>query len=112
MTFVTRMKLQSGDRAALDALVSDIRSTAERKGAELKGPHSSPQKHVRVPQYKSLSHPERGQFEPWDYDVYTRTLEIIGHNSVAKRVARDMEYPRSVHVEVEIEQTRPLGRSN
>ncbi|RBI61056.1 30S ribosomal protein S10 [halophilic archaeon] len=108
MTFVTKILLQSGDRHALDGVVSNIRSIAERKGAELKGPHSDPPDHKRVPQYKSISGEESRQFKSWEYTVYTRKMEIVGHNEVARRVA-DLEFPQGVRVEVELEQIEGMG---
>ena len=106
MTFVTKLRLQSGDRAALDRVVEEIRSTAERKGAELKGPHSEPPTELRVPQHKRVE--GGGRFDDWKYVVYARKLEIHGHDELARRVT-GREFPPSVHVEAEIEQVNPLG---
>lgn len=103
MTFVTRIQLQSGNRPALDRVVDEIRSTAERKGAELRGPHSAPPEHLRIPQYKSTSGEQARQFQSWDYTVYTRQLEIVGHNDLARQVAT-FDFPEGVHVEAELEQ--------
>lgn len=108
MTFVTKILLQSGDRPALDGVVSDVRSMAERKGAELRGPHSDPPDHKRVPRYKTLSGDESHQFGSWEYTVYTRKMEIVGHNEVSRRVA-EMEFPEGVRVEVELEQREGLA---
>ncbi|WP_135820297.1 uS10/mL48 family ribosomal protein [Halostella litorea] len=106
MTFVTKLRLQSGDRAALDGVVEDIRSTAERKGAELKGPHSEPPTQLRVPQHKRVD--GGGRFGNWEYVVYARELEIHGHDELARRVT-EREFPASIHVEAEVEQVNPLG---
>ena len=103
MTFVTRIRLQSGNRPALDRVVDEIRATAERKGAELRGPHSAPPERLRVPQYKSTTGEEHRQFRSWDYTVYARQLEIVGHNDLARQVA-EFDFPEGVHVEVELEQ--------
>ncbi|MCL7418965.1 MAG: uS10/mL48 family ribosomal protein, partial [Halalkalicoccus sp.] len=81
---------------------------AERKGAELKGPHPSPPSDYRVPQSKRLDDGET--FEPWSYTVYTRTIEIVGHDEVARGVM-DRSLPAGVHLGVEVEQVRPLGSS-
>ncbi|WP_135533578.1 30S ribosomal protein S10 [Halostella pelagica] len=108
MTFVTKLRLQSGDRAALERVVEDIRSAAERKGAELKGPHSEPPSRLRVPQHKRVD--GGGRFSDWDYVVYARELEIHGHDELARRVTH-REFPSSVHVEAELEQVSPLGGS-
>ncbi len=101
MTFVTRLRLESGDRARLDAVVDEIRETAERKGAELKGPHSHPPTDLRAPQYRAL---ERGgdRFEPWRYTVYNREVELVGRDDVAATIASG-PFPDGIHVEVEIE---------
>lgn len=111
MTFVTKMTLQSGDRVALDDVVSEIQSVAARKGAELKGPHSNPPEQIRVSLYTRLSDPNARAYDPWNYTVYTRELEIVGHDEVARQITRGTDFPPSIHVEVEIEQIQPLGRS-
>jgi ribosomal protein S10 len=107
MTTVTKLALSSGDRRTLDAVVSEIVSVVERKGADLRGPHTGPPDEYRVPQSKTLSS-EGERFAPWNYTVYTRQLEIIGHNDVA-RVAATREFPASIHVEVELDQIHTAG---
>lgn len=107
MTFVTKLTLQSGDRYSLERCVSDIQTTVERKGAELKGPHSSPPTRHRVPLYVRLFRGNE-EFSPWEYTVYTRRLEIVGHDEVARHVAH-RKFPSDIHVEVEVEQIHPLG---
>ena len=111
MTFVTRLTLQSGDRAALDGLVDDIKSTAERKGAALKGPHSHPPEKLSVPQHQRVHADDDRRFSSWTYTVFTRELEIHGHDELARNIAQ-REFPDSVHVEVEVEQLRGTGRGN
>ncbi|MCT9095902.1 uS10/mL48 family ribosomal protein [Haloarchaeobius sp. HME9146] len=108
MSFVTRLTLQSGDRAVLDSVVDDIRATVSRKGAEMKGPHSAPPEHLRVPQHRTLSDDETAPFDHWNYTVYSREIEIVGHDEVARLVA-GQDMPPSVHVEVEVEQIRSMG---
>jgi ribosomal protein S10 len=106
MTFVTKLRLRSGDREALDRVVEDIRSAAERKGAELKGPHSRPPDRLRVPQYRSLD--AVAEYSAWDYTVYARDLEIVGHDDLARSIA-SRDFPSSIHVEVEVERVDPVG---
>jgi ribosomal protein S10 len=103
MPFVTKLRLQSGDREALEAVVTDIKETATRKGAELKGPHPKPPSDLRVPMYERVDSGDT--FEPWRYTVYTRTVEIVGHDELARSVAERV-FPDSVHVSVEVEQVR------
>ena len=103
MPFVTKLTLASGDGETLDDVVDDIKAAAERKGVELKGPHPKPPTHLRVPQHKRAA--GEGRFEPWSYTVYTRTIEIIGHDEFARSVTEDT-YPDRIHVTAEIEQTR------
>lgn len=105
MPFVTKLTLESGDRRLLDEIVDDIKSRAARKGVELKGPHAHPSLDVRVPQQKRLSDASAGEFEPWNYTVYVRTLAIHGHDEFARAVAGD-DYPGGIHVEAEVEQVR------
>lgn len=107
MPFVTKLTLESGDRRQLDDVVDQIKRRAERKGAELKGPHPKSPEQVRVPQSKTLG-PSGGRFEPWDYTVYTRTIEIVGYDEFARSVA-GRDYDESIHVEAEVEQRSQLG---
>jgi len=109
MTFVTRLTLQSGDRAALDGLVSDIKEAAERKGAALKGPHSHPPDRLSVPCYQRLHADDDRQFASWEYTVFTRELEIHGYDNFAGNMA-ERQFPDSVHIEVEVEQIHGMGR--
>jgi ribosomal protein S10 len=104
MPFVTKLALRSGDRPTLDDVVDDIKSRAERKGVELKGPHPQPPTELRVPLSKHLA-AEGETFGNWRYTVYTRTIEIVGHDEFARSVT-ERTYPDGVHVEAEIEQTR------
>lgn len=106
MPFVTTLTLQSGDRKALDRVVSDIKAHAERKGAEFRGPHAEPPRDVSVPQYKRVD--TQGQFDPWRYTVYERRMEIVGHDEVARGVAR-RTLPPSIHVEFDVEQVSAPG---
>lgn len=106
MTFVTKLRLQSGDRAVLDSVVDDIKSTAERKGAELKGPHSKTTQRMQVPLSKDTT--GGGRLGSWDYTVYSREVEIVGHDDLARRIAA-REFPEPIHVEVEVEQIKPVG---
>lgn len=108
MTFVTRLTLQSGDRAALDALVGDIKETAERKGAALKGPHSHPPERLTVPQHCRLHTDDDRRFSSWEYTVFTRELEIHGHDNLARNIA-SQDFPDSVHIEAEVEQIHDMG---
>lgn len=106
MTFVTKLSFQSGDRAVLEDTVNDLKTSIERKGAECKGPHSSPPDRIRVPQYKRLQPGDK--FSPWEYTVYTRRMEIHGADDIAREVVAN-DFPDSIHVEVEVDQKKPLG---
>ena len=107
MPFVTKLTLESGNRHRLDDVVTTIKQTAARKGVELKGPHPHPPDDLRVPQQKRLV-ASGGSFEPWGYTVYTRTIEIVGHDEFARSVA-EREFPEGVHVSAEIEQRRQMN---
>ena len=110
MPFVTKLTFESGDRHLLESVVEEIKSDAARKGVEHKGPHPQPPDDFRVPQSKTLL-TDGESFDPWHYTVYTRTVEIVGHDEFARSVAgRDL--PDPVSVEVEIDQQRGLGRGN
>ena len=106
MTFVTKLTLQSGDRARLDDVVEDIKAMARRKGAEFTGPHSLPPEDYRVPQYKTAATAE--SFSAWSYTVYRREIDIVGHDDFARTVA-GQQFPDGVHISVEVEQQRPMG---
>jgi ribosomal protein S10 len=108
MPFVTKLRITSGDRGALDRVVADIKAAAARKGAEFNGPHPDPLAEHRVPQSKRLS-AHGGRFEDWTYTVYARSIEIVGHDEFARSVAG--EFPAGIHAEVEIEQIRSADSS-
>lgn len=110
MPFVTTLEFTSGDRRLLDDVVDDVKLRAERKGAELKGPHPQPPTDFSVPQSKLLA-PDGGTFDDWRYTVYTRTVAIVGHDDFARSVASD-EYPDRIHVEAEVSQRHQLGQGN
>ncbi|PSQ44961.1 30S ribosomal protein S10 [Halobacteriales archaeon SW_7_68_16] len=107
MTFVTRLRLESGDRAALDAVVSDIKAAAERKGVALNGPHTPPHDTYRVTQHRRLTG-EGGEYDPWAYCVYAREVEIVGHDEFARQVT-EREFPDSVRIEASVERRQPAG---
>ncbi|QCC49741.1 uS10/mL48 family ribosomal protein [Halapricum salinum] len=110
MPFVTKLTFQSGDRQVLDDVVDEIKASAARKGVEHKGPHPQPPDDFRVPQSKTLTD-DHNRFDAWNYTVYTRTVEIVGHDEFARSIAgRDL--PDSVSVEVEVDQQHGLGRGN
>lgn len=109
MTFVTTLTFTSGDRQVLERVVEDIKSAAERKGVELKGPHPKPPEDYRVPLAKRLD-PDGGSFEPWSYSVYTRSMRIMGHDGFARETAQQ-SFPDGIHVEAEIDQVKGAGRN-
>jgi len=110
MPFVTTLEFASGDRQLLDDVVDGLKTRAERKGVELKGPHPQPPTDTSVPQSAVLS-VDGSRFEDWRYTVYERTVEIVGHDEFARDVAGD-DYPSRIHVEAEIEQRSQLGQGN
>ncbi len=107
MAFVTTLRLTSGDRDALDGVVQEIRSAAQRKGAETNGPHSHPPAKLSVPLYKRLSATD-GEFDRWRYTVYRREIEIVGHDDLARRIT-DWDFPSSVRIEVEVDHRAGMG---
>jgi small subunit ribosomal protein S10 len=108
MTFVTKLSLESGDRAALDGVVSDIKETCRRKGAEMKGPHSDTPAEAAVPLYSRLDGEDASKTGDWYYTVYRRRVELHGHDDLARSIM-ERDFPDSVHVEAELEQVKPLG---
>ncbi|AGN00102.1 ribosomal protein S10 [Salinarchaeum sp. Harcht-Bsk1] len=106
MTFVTTLELESGDRRALDSVVADIKETVERKGAEFKGPHTPPPETLAVPLYDDLE--RGGHFDSWSYTVYTRTVEIVGHDELASSIAT-RSFPDQVHVEADVRSIQQSG---
>lgn len=107
MTFVTSLRLTSGDRQVLDDVVDDIKRAAERKGVEFKGPHPKPPTEYAVPQSKRLD--DGAAFRNWTYAVYTRTMRIVGHDDFARQTAQ-RDFPDGIHVEAQVEQVRGMGR--
>jgi ribosomal protein S10 len=99
MSFVTRMTFQSGDREALDGVVGDLRDTLERKGAQFNGPHSRPTETLSVPMYADVTSDRT--FEDWTHTVFTRTIELVGHDSLARQLT-ERTLPDTVHLSVEV----------
>lgn len=108
MPFVTTLTVESGDRHVLEDVVTEIKEQAARKGVELKGPHPRPPEDLTIPQSKRLSATD-DRFDPWRYTVFTRTIEIVGHEDFAREVAQ-WDFPERVHVEASVEQRRGAGR--
>jgi len=106
MPFVTRLTLCSGDGELLEAVVSDLKERAARKGVELKGPHPKPPTRHSVPQYRGVA--GDGTFGNWEYVVYTRVIEIVDHNEFAREVTEG-EFPDRIHVAADVEQFRQAG---
>lgn len=106
MTFVTRLSFQSGDRAALEDVVTTLKTDLERKGVEVKGPHQEQPEELSVPQYRRLAPGD--SFDPWRYTVYARWMEIHGAENVARQVV-DRAFPDSIYVEVEVAHRRTQG---
>lgn len=102
MTYITKITLKSGDRVVLDETAADIKAFAKRKGADLTGPHPRPPIERSVPLPKRLRG-DGGWFRPWTYTVYTRDLEIKGHDAIARAVA-ERGYPDQIHVSIELDQ--------
>lgn len=109
MTFVTTLRFTSGDRRVLDDVVNDIKQTAKRKGAELKGPHSKSPNAVRVP-LSNCPGRDGGLIDSWRYTIYTRTIHIVGHSEFARATA-GRDFPDDIHVEVDVERRTGAGRT-
>jgi ribosomal protein S10 len=107
MPFVTTLTLQSGDRDVLERVVGSIKERAERKGVELRGPHAESPDDLSVPQSKRLS-AEGSRFRSWRYTVYTRTMEIVGHDEFARDVAAQ-SFPPGIHLDVDVERVSAPG---
>ncbi|PSQ39176.1 30S ribosomal protein S10 [Halobacteriales archaeon SW_5_70_135] len=122
MAYVTRPRVTGGDRATLDSAVSDVRTTAERKGVELTGPHSRPPIELAVPQYRrsppgmdrhesasGAGESDDDTFETWRYTVYERELEVLGRQSFVRSIT-SRELPDAVRPEVEVDRQAGAGR--
>lgn len=103
MAYITKLTVESGDRAVLEETVAEIKEYVSGKGAQLKGPHPRPPTEYRVPLRKCLSS-AGGGYRHWDYTVYRRDIEIVGRDEVARAVAT-RDFPRSIRIEIEVEQT-------
>lgn len=103
---MTTLRLESGDRAALESVVGEIKDLVERKGAEFKGPHTPPPEELQVPLYARLENGD--QYERWSYTVYTRTVEIVGHDELASSIAT-RAFPDQVRVEADVRSISQTG---
>ena len=100
MTFVTRLTLRSGDRNSLDKTMENLKRSAEKKGIRVRGPHTPSPQTYRAPQYRRMDDIEK-KFPPWEYNVYERWIEISGYDESIRRIT-DVDFPKGVHVEVEV----------
>lgn len=100
MSFVTRLTYRSGDGDRLASTVERIKHRAERKGVQLKGPHAEPPTHHSVPQHKGM--PGTGAFEPWQYTVYSRVIEVVDNTGFVRKLS-EQEYHDSIHLTVEVD---------
>ena len=107
MPFVTTLTLQSGDRDVLERVASGIKNRAERKGVELRGPHAESPVDISVPQSKRLD-ADSESFRNWQYTVYERRIEVIGHDDFARQIA-SREFPAGVHLDVDVERVSTPG---
>ncbi|MCQ4332420.1 uS10/mL48 family ribosomal protein [Natronomonas sp. F2-12] len=107
MPFVTTLTLQSGDRDVLERVVGGIKHRAERKGVELRGPHAESPIDVSVPQAKRLDADDRS-FKHWQYTVYERRMEVVGHDDFARAVT-EQEFPDGIRLDVEVERVSTPG---
>lgn len=105
MPFVTRLVLTSGDRVALDGVVEGLKRRAERKGLDLRGPHTDPPEHYTVPLFKRSPPDGDDQYPAWSYTVYERTLEFTGHDETVRSLL-NRDVPRGVRRTVEVSQVR------
>lgn len=105
MPFLTRIVLTSGDRAALDRVVEELKRTAERKGLDLRGPHTDPPERYSVPLFKRSPPSEGRRYPAWSYTVYERTLEFTGHDDTVRSLL-ERAVPRGVRRVVEVSQVR------
>lgn len=108
MTFVTTLRFSSGDRHVLDAVVTEIKQTARRKGVEMKGPHSEPPEDLRVP-LSDCPGRDSGTFSPWTYTIYTRTIHIMGHDEFARDTTA-REFPDEIYVEADVDRITSGGK--
>lgn len=105
MPFVTRLVLSSGDRGALDGFVETIKRDAERKGLDLRGPHTASPETYQVPLFRRSTADDGRHYPVWSYTVYERTLEFTGHDeTVRSLLARDV--PTAVRRTVEVTRVR------
>lgn len=108
MPFVTRLVLTSGDRGTLDAVVDGLKQAAERKGLDLRGPHTAPPATYTVPLYKRPASAVERRYSDWSYTVYERVLEFTGHDETVRSLL-GREVPRAVRRTVEVGQVRSAG---
>jgi ribosomal protein S10 len=106
MTYVTKLRLESGERERLDEVVRGLKDAVERKGGECKGPHASPSASVQVPLYDRVDADE--SFGVWEQPIYERRLEIYGNERIVSELT-DGSFPDSIHVEIEIDRHQPAG---
>jgi len=106
MTFVTKLSFASGDHDVLAETVQDLKSTLERKGAGVRV-------HTPRPPRPSAFHFTNSSAPATSSRRGTTTctsalMEIHGADDIAREVV-GRDFPDSIHVEVEVDQKKPLG---
>ena len=98
---VARIKVASTDYKKLEALVHDIKDTAQKFGASVTGPVPLPTKKLKITTRKSPSGSGTATFERWEMRVHKRVLDI-GVNERALRHIMRVEVPEGVNIEIEL----------
>ncbi|MFB6187175.1 MAG: 30S ribosomal protein S10 [Halobacteriaceae archaeon] len=95
--------LKSGDKQTLERVVTNLKDQAQRKGIEVKGPHTDPPVEYQLPLFECLDASAAKYFDQWTYTVYSRRLQISGHNENLRDLL-DQQFPESIKVELELDQ--------
>lgn len=97
----TRIKLNSTDKAKLDALCSQIIDIAKKLKVKRLGPIPIPTKRLKVSTRKSPCGNGRESYEVWEMRVHKRVIDLETNERVLRLIMR-IPIPKDVNIEIEI----------
>lgn len=97
----TRIKLNSIDKAKLDAICSQIVDIAKKLKVKRLGPIPIPTKRLKISVRKSPCGNGRESYEDWEMRVHKRVIDLET-NERALRLIMRIPIPKDVNIEIEI----------
>ncbi len=100
-TQLASIKLVSPDYKKLESVCSEIKSIAEKTGANVKGPIPLPTRKLVVPTLKSPCGDGSETYEHWQMRIHKRIMNIEADERTLRQIMR-VQVPDQVHIEIEL----------